>query len=379
MPLAMDRETQFQDLRPLLFGLAYRMLGTRADAEDVVQDAYLRWQSAAAEEVRSPKSYLTTIVARLALDGLKAAHRQRETYVGPWLPEPLVEPMGTQPVEMAESLSLAFLRLLESLSPSERVAFLLREVFDAGYDEVAAALETSEANSRQIVARARKHIQERRPRFPVDRERQLAVLREFLTACATGDPSQLTALLSEDAVLYTDGGGKVSAALNPIVGADRVVRFLIGIAPKIPALSVQFADVNGMVGAILLDAGRPYSVMAFDVTAEGRIANLYIVSNPDKLPPIDDWVNPTTSRPFAVCWRSQSSLISNPSPGPSGYCMTLLRTTGSFPAAIFSLNPRNSPSTFSILKQTDGAARVELAGAIGSRACRPVFSGSMTG
>jgi RNA polymerase sigma-70 factor (ECF subfamily) len=284
MPLAMDRETQFQDLRPLLFGLAYRMLGTRADAEDVVQDAYLRWQSAAAEEVRSPKSYLTTIVARLALDGLKSAHRQRETYVGPWLPEPLVEPMGTQPVEMAESLSLAFLHLLESLSPSERIAFLLREVFDAGYDEVAAALETSEANSRQIVARARKHIQERRPRFPVDRERQLAVLREFLTACATGDPSQLTALLSEDAVLYTDGGGKVSAALNPIFGAARVVRFLIGIAPKIPALSVQFADVNGMVGVILLDAGRPYSVMAFDVTAEGRIANLYVVSNPDKLP-----------------------------------------------------------------------------------------------
>ena len=178
-------------------------------------------------------------MARLALDGLKAAHRQRETYVGPWLPEPLVEPMGTKPVEMAESLSLAFLRLLESLSPSERVAFLLREVFDAGYEEVAAALETSEANSRQIVARARKHIQERRPRFAVDRGRQSAVLREFLTACATGDPTQLTALLSEDAVLYTDGGGKVSAALNPIVGADRVVRFLIGIGRKIPALSVR--------------------------------------------------------------------------------------------------------------------------------------------
>lgn len=152
------------------------------------------------------------------------------------------------------------------------------------YEEVAAALETSEANSRQIVARARKHIQERRPRFAVDRDRQSEVLREFLAACATGDPSQLTALLSEDAVLYTDGGGKVSAALNPIAGADRVVRFLIGVGKKIPALSVEFADVNGGVGAILLEAGRPYSVIALDVTAEGLIASLYVISNPDKLP-----------------------------------------------------------------------------------------------
>ena len=280
----MESETQFQELRPLLFSLAYRMLGTRADAEDVVQDAYLRWQSARAEEVRSPKSYLTTVVARLALDGLKAAHRKRETYVGPWLPEPLVEPMGTEAVEMAESLSLAFLHLLESLSPAERVAFLLREVFDAGYDEVAAALETSEANSRQIVNRARKHIRDRRPRFTVDRDRQLAVLREFLAACATGDPSQLTAMLTEEAVLYSDGGGKVSAALNPIFGADRVVRFLLGISGKLPAITVQFAEVNGGIGAVLLDAGKPFIVMALDLTADGRIASLYSVSNPDKLP-----------------------------------------------------------------------------------------------
>jgi RNA polymerase sigma-70 factor (ECF subfamily) len=280
----MDRQTQFQELRPLLFALAYRMLGTRADAEDVVQDAYLRWQSAGVQEVRSPKSYLTTVVARLALDGLKAAHRQRETYVGPWLPEPLVEPMGTEAVEMAESLSLAFLHLLESLSPAERVAFLLREVFDAGYDEVAAALETSQANSRQIVARARQHIRDRRPRFTVDRDRQMAVLREFLAACATGDPSQLTAMLTEEAVLYSDGGGKVSAALNPIFGADRVVRFLIGISGKLPAVTVQFAEVNGGIGAVLLDAGKPFIVMALDLTPEGRIGSLYFVSNPDKLP-----------------------------------------------------------------------------------------------
>ena len=284
----MDRETQFQDLRPLLFSLAYRMLGTRADAEDIVQDAYLRWQLAADEEVRSPKSYLTTVVARLALDELKTAYRQRETYVGPWLPEPVVQPAGTKPMEMAESLSLAFLRLLESLSPAERVAFLLREVFDASYAEVAAALETSETNCRQIVTRARKHIQEHRPRYTVDRERQTKVLREFLTACATGDPSPLTALLRQDAVLYTDGGGKVSAALNPIFGADRIIRFLMGVARKIPGLRVELAHVNGGVGAVLLlDSGRPYGVVTLDLAEDGSITNVYIVTNPDKLPAIN--------------------------------------------------------------------------------------------
>jgi RNA polymerase sigma-70 factor, ECF subfamily len=199
-------------------------------------------------------------------------------------------------MEMAESLSLAFLRLLESLAPAERVAFLLREVFDASYEEVAAALETSETNCRQIVTRARKHIQEHRPRFMVDRDRQATVLREFLTACATGDPSQLTALLRQDAVLYTDGGGKVNAALNPIFGADRIVRFLMGVARKMPGLGVEFADVNGGVGAVLLlDAGRPYGVVTLDLSDDGSIANVYIVTNPDKLPALNS--SEPTSRP----------------------------------------------------------------------------------
>jgi RNA polymerase sigma-70 factor (ECF subfamily) len=214
----MDRESQFQDLRPLLFSLAYRMLGTRADAEDVMQDAFLRWQTAAEEEVRSPKSYLTTIVARLSLDELKSARRKREAYIGPWLPEPLVAPLGTQPLEMAESLSLAFLHLLETLSPTERVAFLLREAFDSGYDEIAAALSTTEANSRQLVARARKRLHDGRPRFPIDRGRHQEILRTFLVACATGDPSQVASLLGDDVVLYSDGGGKVAAALNRYSG-----------------------------------------------------------------------------------------------------------------------------------------------------------------
>jgi RNA polymerase sigma-70 factor (ECF subfamily) len=282
--LSTDPDAQFRELRPMLFSLAYRMIGTRADAEDIVQDAYVRWQTAGADDVRSPRSFLTTVVARLALDELKSAHRQRETYIGPWLPEPLVEPPGTKTIEMAESLSFAFLRLLESLSPSERVAFLLRDVFDASYQEVAEALGTTAGNSRHVVARARKYVQERRPRFTVDRDRQSTLVREFLAACATGDPSQLTSLLSEDAVLYSDGGGKVSAALNPIAGADRVVRFLIGLRSKLPTLSVEFAEVNGEFGAILLDGVKPYSVMTLDLNSDGRIAQLYFVLNPDKLP-----------------------------------------------------------------------------------------------
>jgi RNA polymerase sigma-70 factor (ECF subfamily) len=279
----MDRESQFQTLRPLLFSLAYRMLGTRADAEDVVQDAFLRWQGAADEEVRSPKSYLTTIVARLSLDELKSARRKREAYIGPWLPEPLVAPLGTQPLEMAESLSLAFLHLLETLAPAERVAFLLREAFDTEYDEIAATLNTSEANCRQLVARARKRLHDGRPRFPIDRDRHQEVLRNFLAACTTGDPSQLAALLGDDVVLYSDGGGKVAAALNPIFGADRVSRFLTGVSKKVTGLSAVFADVNGLPGALLLDGDKPYSIVALQLNGGGRISRVFLIANPEKL------------------------------------------------------------------------------------------------
>ncbi len=269
----------------MLFALAYRILGTRADAEDVVQDAYLRWQSARDEEVRSPRSFLTTVVSRLSLDALKAAHRKRETYIGPWLPEPLVEPLGTQHLEMAESLSVAFLHLLESLSPAERVAFLMREIFDADYTEVAATLDTSEANSRQLVTRARKHLSEHRPRFRVDRDRQQQVLNQFLSACAAGDPSNLAAMLSEDAAVYSDGGGRVPSALNPIHGSDRVARFLTGIAAKSGAgLRVEFVDVNGEIGALLHDGKRPFSVVTLELEDDGRIRTVFLVNNPEKLP-----------------------------------------------------------------------------------------------
>jgi len=281
----MDRDAQFEEHRSALFSLAYRMMGTRADAEDIVQEAYLRWKSAGEEEVRSPKSYLTTVVARLSLDALKAAHRKRETYVGEWLAEPIVEPLGVKQILMAESLSIAFLRLMESLTPAERVAFLLRDIFEADYEQIASTLETTETNSRQLVARARKHLQGSRPRFAVNRERQVALLEKFLTACATGELSQLTAMLTEDALLVTDGGGKVPSALKPIHGADRVARFLRGVAEKgAKGLKMQWAMVNGDVGVVLMDGDRPATVLSLTVEEDGLISGVFLVNNPDKLP-----------------------------------------------------------------------------------------------
>lgn len=262
------------------------MLGTRADAEDIVQDAYLRWQSASSQEIRAAKSYLTTVVARLSLDSLKSARRKRETYLGEWLPEPLVEPRGTNAMEMAESLSLAFLHLLETLSPDERVAFLLREVFDAGYAEIAATLDTSEDNCRQLLARARKHIRERRPRFKVDRARRQSVLEQFLAACQTGDPSQLLPLLSPDVEMHSDGGGKVPATINSIYGADKVSRFFQGIAKKgaVAGVTAKFVDVNGDPGALLLLGANPNAVVSIELNESGQIYRIFFIVNPDKLP-----------------------------------------------------------------------------------------------
>jgi len=274
------------ELRPLLFRLAYRMIGTRADAEDAVQEAFIRWEKAAGDDIRSPKSFLTTVVARLSLDTLKTATRNREVYVGTWLPEPIVEPIAAHAVEMAESLSLAFVHLLQSLSPAERVAFLLREIFETPYDELASILETSEANCRQIVARAGKRIREHRPRFPVDRARHGEVLRNFLGACASGDPSQLLALLREDVVLHSDGGGHAAAAVNRIFGADRVARFFAGLAKKgaTAGLRAEFAEVNGEPGALVYNGNQLANVVALELDDCGQIAGIFVVANPDKLP-----------------------------------------------------------------------------------------------
>ena len=285
MPL--DPQSEFEQARPALFSLAYRMLGTRADAEDIVQDAWLRWQSATREDIRMPKSFLMTVVARLSLDALKSAQRKRETYVGPWLPEPLLQPSGTQHVEMAETLSIAFLHLLESLTPAERAAFLMREVFDADYEEIAAALETTQANTRQLVARAKKHIAERRPRFTVDREKQRHMLSQFLNACATGETAPIMETLAEDAVLYTDGGGKVSAAINPIYTSGRIARFMTGLQHKYNAdpreYRIELVEINGEPGAKLIEPAGTLTLITVELAADGRIARLFFMRNPDKI------------------------------------------------------------------------------------------------
>ncbi len=272
----------FAELRPLLFSIAYRMTGTRADAEDAVQETFLRWQASDRDSIQSPKAFLMTAISRICVDVLKSAQRKREVYVGSWLPEPIVGP-NTEPVELAESLSFAFLHLLESLTPSERVAFLMHDVFDASYREVADALETSDANARQLASRAREHLRQRRPKAHVEREKHQQLLWAFLQACEAGDASALVGLLKQDAVLYSDGGGKVRAAINPIYGADRIIRFILGLHKKqLGALQGFPVDVNGAPGAAVTLDGRPYLIHAIEVE-DDLIRTVFYVMNPDKL------------------------------------------------------------------------------------------------
>ena len=274
------------EYRPLLFAIAYRMLGSAMDAEDVVQDAYLRWQGAADGEVESPRAYLSTIVTRLCLDHLRSARVQREQYVGPWLPEPLLseqEPDVAETTALHESLSMAFLVLLESLSPLERAVFLLHDVFAYDYAEIARIVGKTEANCRQLARRARGYIQARRPRFDPSPEQQERLTRQFVHACTTGDLPALMATLADDITLWSDGGGKVAAARRPIHGADAVARFLIGVVRKAPAgLTLGVRRVNGQPGLVTYLDGRPFGVLLLDV-ADGRIQALRFVVNPDKL------------------------------------------------------------------------------------------------
>jgi RNA polymerase sigma-70 factor (ECF subfamily) len=280
----MDRTEVFTQHRPLLFSIAYRMLGTVMDAEDVVQETFLRWQQAADEEVHHPKAYLSTIVTRLCLDQLRSARSQRETYIGPWLPEPLMTTEAPDSAALAESLSLAFLHLLESLSPIERAVFLLREVFDYEYAEIAGIVQKSEANCRQMVSRARAHLGAHRPRFKASREQHLAILQRFAETLLTGDVPGFVSLLTEDVVSYSDGGGKVSAALNPIYGPAKVARFIFGIIQKTPpGFSAQIGEANGQPVIISYNDGAPYSLLALDLAPDGRIRTVHNILNPDKL------------------------------------------------------------------------------------------------
>ncbi len=276
----------------MLFGVAYRMLGSATETEDVLQDAYLRWQGQAEDEVRSVRSFLTTIVVRLCIDQLRSARVRRDAYVGPWLPEPLAtaDDDPAQVAELADSLSLAFLVLLEELSPLERAAFLMREVFAYSYPELASMLGRSEGACRQLTSRARHQIGDRRRRFDTDRQQGRELAGRFVTACASGDLNDLLGLLAADVVVWTDGGGKAKAAPRPVVGASRAARFLINVAKSLPANGVvRFASVNGQPGVIVEQEGAPVTALVLDVI-EGTVSAARIVSNPDKLEALrKDW------------------------------------------------------------------------------------------
>jgi len=270
------------ELRPLLFSLAYRMVGSAAEAEDLVQEAFLRFHRA--EAVEAPKAFLTTVVTRLAIDHLRSARVRREAYVGPWLPEPLVSVPGADAgVERDETLSIAFLALLERLTPVERAVYVLHELFGYAHDEIAGVVEKSPANCRQILARARRHIDEGRPRFEPSRERREALLARFLAAVRLGDLDGLVGLLAADAVHYADGGGKAQATLAPIYGAAKVARLWARLGQRPIEYELRAVDVNGQPGvAAVAPDGAVITVLTVDV-ADDRVQAVWAVVNPDKL------------------------------------------------------------------------------------------------
>jgi len=295
-------DQQFERYRPLLFSIAYRMLGSAMDAEDIVQEAWLRYLQADHQQISSPKAYLSTIVTRLCINQLKSAREQREQYIGPWLPEPILtggsrlaldQPLTegvaltvtpAQHLSRTDSISMAFLVLLEQLTPAERAVFLLREVFDYDYTEIAVALDKSEAACRQLFSRARKHMAVHRPRFESTNEDQERLVKGFLQAVEAGDVETLTGMLADDVVVWTDGGGKVSAALQPIHGPDKAVRFILGTQRFAPGpFKPEMAMVNGKPGILLrLETGKVFLVIDMDVAGD-QVRAFHIVGNPDKL------------------------------------------------------------------------------------------------
>ena len=275
----------FAAVRPLLFSIAYRMLGSVMEAEDVVQDAFLRWQQADHTNVRVTEAWLTAVVTRVAIDRLRSARRQRETYVGPWLPEPLVTvPDSSGRVELAESLTMAFLVMLERLTPVERAVFLLHEVFDFDNAQIAPIVGKTEANCRQLLARARKRIGGGTTRFEADPSQAEQLAERFLEAVAGGDLNGLVGLLAEDITLWADSGGKTRAALRkPLHGARSVASAVISRAKAGPPDRVaRVMRVNGEIGAVVYSEGKPVSALVLEIRG-GRIHSIYVVANPDKL------------------------------------------------------------------------------------------------
>lgn len=283
----MDHRTdEFQQHRPRLYGIAYRMLGSRTEAEDMLQEAYLRWHQADVERVRVPEAWLTTTVTRLCIDRLRAARSERESYVGPWLPEPLiggeVPPPGTG-LELASDLSVALLVVLERLAPEERAAFLLHEVFDCGYADIARILGRNEASCRQLLHRARKRVRADRPRFEVSESARRKLLERFAAALKTRDQEALLTLFAPDAAWVSDGGGKAKAARKVIRGAGRIARFVTGVwRGNVHRLTTQVVPINGEDGLLLHVDRRPKAALSID-TDGVRIFAAYTVLNPDKL------------------------------------------------------------------------------------------------
>ena len=274
---------QFQPLRPGLVRLAYRMLGSIAEAEDVVQEAYIRWHQADRSSVREPGAFLSKTVTRLCLDILKSARVKRETYIGPWLPEPVLD--QGQEDAMSEDLSLTLMMALERLSPLERAAFLLHDVFGLGFDEVSATLDRDPAACRQLAARARKNVRADRPRYAIDREEGERMTDAFFAASRSGDVTALRTLLAENVVAYTDGGGIRNAALNPLFGLRRVAGLFLGIARKTggerPPILYK-GLINGLPGIVTLEPDGLVQTTSLDIE-DGRIVGVYIVRNPEKL------------------------------------------------------------------------------------------------
>jgi RNA polymerase sigma-70 factor, ECF subfamily len=291
---ASDAAASFEPHRRFLVGLAYRMLGSVAEAEDIAQDAFLRWNATDRERVAEPRAFLARTASRLCLDRMKAASTRRERYVGTWLPEPMVEsaaaapanaePHATSALALAEDVSMALLMTLERLSPLERAAFLLHDVFDMDYREIAEVLDRSEAACRQLAARGRDHVRDERPRFAATPDATARLAGAFHTAMLHGDLAGLARLLAEDAVLYSDGGGKRNAALNPLHGRDRILRFLTGLAAKgwLPdPTTFRPAVINGLPG-FLFSTAEGVETLALEISGDA-IAAIYAVRNPDKL------------------------------------------------------------------------------------------------
>ena len=285
----------YEELRPLLFSIAYRMVGSASEAEDILQEAFLRFhdETSKGADIDSPKAWRSTVTTRLAINHLRSARVRRESYVGTWLPEPLLtdtESEVARHAETADSLSLAFLVLLESLGPVERAVFLLHDVLDYGYDEIASVVGKSEDNCRQIALRARRQIEAKKPRFEASRQKREELSHRFLDAVVAGDTEGLKRLLAADVVAYGDGGGKAPAFPRPVYGRERVLRLLLGIskpAARLHVSDIRYAEVNGQPGALLMAPdGRPVGVVSLDIV-DGLVQTVRSVSNPAKLRHID--------------------------------------------------------------------------------------------